>query len=342
MAWDASDGYVLLWGGQSTSGGLLRDTWTYANGTWTNLTTIVGASPPSAPFQVVAYDPSSQKIVMFSGQNNTTWTYHNQVWANVTASAGAHPPAVIGESFVTDTTDNEAVFFGGQYIYLNGLFPHATWVFKNGGWSNISSTAPFQFGRVVLPFGADDPPDHGILAVGLAEWSNITPLLYRMSTYLFSGGSWTNLTLTLPQEPPISELPGFGYLPSITADVLVVPIVVNSTGQVGSTLGVTWEFRHSVWTNVTSVTGAQPDVGLITGSAVDPVDGTMLVFGGQQTHLFFTPYFYPATWLMSAPPTVTASISRASVDAGQPVTFTAIASGGASPVTTRWNFGDGT
>ena len=37
MAWDAADGYVLLFGGVSASG-VLSDTWTYVNGTWTNVT----------------------------------------------------------------------------------------------------------------------------------------------------------------------------------------------------------------------------------------------------------------------------------------------------------------
>jgi PKD repeat protein len=328
---------VLLFGWESLSG-FVRDTWTYSNGLWTNVTSTVGPPPPGAVYSLMAYDPSTQKVVEFSGANNTTWTYHAGVWTNVTAVSGTHPASLIEESFVTDSTDREAVLFGGINVYGSN-FAQVTWVYKNGTWSNVTSTAPFNFGRIELPVGADDPTDSGVLAVGISLWHNSSPFLVRPATFLFSGGHWTNLTSTLPLEPPMGELFTMAWLPSLSADVMESPILINSTGQLGSSSGATWEFSHGLWKNVTDVTGPQPDTGLVTASAVDPIDGTMLMFGGQR---LVSPIVYPGTWLFSAPPTVTASISKASVDAGQPVTLTGAVSGGASPNSVRWNLGDGT
>ncbi|MCI4318466.1 MAG: hypothetical protein L3J96_08000, partial [Thermoplasmata archaeon] len=251
IAWDASDGYVVMWGWASLAGSL-RDTWTYLNGTWTNITSTVSASPPISSLPVMTYDPSTQKIVVYSGFNNSTWTYHDKVWTNVTAMAGAHPPSVYYESFVTDSTDNQAVLFGGTNLYSGGANTY-TWVYKNGAWSNMSSSAPFHFGRILLPVLADDPADHGVLAVGLSEWMNVSPTLFRPATFLFSGGAWTNLTPTLPLEPAMPYLSGSAYVPAISAVVLMEGLVVNSTGYIGDSAGQTWEFSHGVWTNVTTV-----------------------------------------------------------------------------------------
>jgi PKD repeat protein len=335
MVWDASDGYVLLWGSQTTSG-YLTDTWTYLNGTWKDITLQVNNHPPKTSLAAMAYDPSSQKVVLYCGANVSTWIYHANLWSNVTPTAGSPPGRISLESFVTDSTDNQAFLAGGQYL-SNGAQFHFTWSFKNGMWNNLSGSAPFNFGRIYFPSLSDDPPDHGVLAFGLAQWHNVTPLNYRPATFLFAAGSWTNLTTTLTTQPPMSLVGGFGYLPSISSVVLAAPLLVNSTGSAIS-YGATWEFSQHSWVNVTAVTNLLPRPEIFVGNVVIPTDNSMLLFGGEQL-----PYatLYPDTWIFSAPPSLSASVSRSVFDAGQTVTLTGSVAGGASPVVTQWNLGDG-
>lgn len=337
MAWDASDGYVVLYGWDSLAG-IQRDTWTYANGNWTNITGSVGTPPPVAVFPLMAFDPSSQTVIMYLGENNSTWSYHHNVWTNLTSTAG-HPTAIIEATMTTDTADHEVVLMGGIPVYGGAGLNHQTWVFQNGTWRNDTTSAPFNFGRIIIPVAADDPTDHGVVAQGLAEWQNTSPLLYKPATFVFSGNHWTNLTPTLTTEPAMSELPGFAWLGSIGADVMEASFTVNGTGSFNYRSGVTWEFAHDVWTNVTAASGPQPDTGAITTAVGVPTDGTVLMFGGER--VTSSPVVYPGTWLFSAPPSVTAGISKGAIDAGQSVSLTGTATNGASPLTYHWNFGDG-
>lgn len=337
LAWDDSDGYVLLFG-WDTLAGYQTDTWTYLNGVWTNISaTVTGAPPSPQAYPVMASDPSTQKLVMFSPVHNTTWTYHAKVWTNVTATAGPHPPPALYASLVADSTDGELVYFGGMPAYGNTQYAHTTWTYKNGQWANVTVLAPFAFGRIVIPQGADDPMDHGVIAVGISAWHNVTPFRYFPATFLYSGGHWTNLTSSLTQEPRMPYLGVFAYIPQLSAAVLTQSYGVNTSGNL-STLATTWEYSHSQWTNVTALTNGQPDTGLIAGGAVDPLDGTLVLFGGDRQ---VNPVVYPATWLFSAAPNLTATASRSLVDAGQSVTFGGTVAGGASPLTFHWAYGDG-
>ena len=231
MAWDGSDGYVLLFGWESFTG-YPTDTWTYLGGNWTNITASVTGTPPSPQnYAVMAFDPSTQKVVMVSSLHNTTWTYHAKVWTNITSTAGPHPPTQIYGSLVADTTDGELLYFGGTLAYGSSPYDHATWSFKNGVWTNISSTASFDFGRMLLVQGTDDPFVHGVIAVGLSEWHNTTPYSYHPATFQFSGGVWTNLTSSLSQEPRMPYLGVSAYVPSISAVVIEQSAGVNTTGN---------------------------------------------------------------------------------------------------------------
>lgn len=335
MTWDASDGYVLLYGWAS-SAGYFADTWSYSNGTWTNLTASVSGSPAgglTSYWAMMAYDPSTAKVVLELPTHNDTWTYHAKTWTNITATAGSQPPSVTFGTLTTDTTDGEIISFGGLLIYSTG-YNTATWVFKNGAWSNITSLSPFNFGRIAIPAVSDDPVDHGVLAFAISFWG---ASVYRPATFLFAAGVWTNLTPTAGIEPPIPYGAGMGYLPSLAAVVLSEGAFVNSTGSLRPGQA-TWEYANHAWTDVTRETGPQPDNGVVTAVAVDSIDGVMVQFGGQRVQ---GPIVYPSTYLFSSAPKVSATASRAVVDLGQSVSFNGTVSG-VSPVTLGWNFGDST
>ena len=338
LAWDASDGYVLAYGWVSGSG-VSTDTWTFDNGSWHNITSQVTGHPALADFPLMAYDPSQQDVVIYEPLNNTTWTYHAKVWTNVTGSSGPHPPSTYNyPQLVTDTADNELVFAGGTLTYGPGPWNPYTWVYQNGTWSNASASAGSPFRRIALPALSDDPADSGVLAFGIQSW-NGTPTSgpYYPTTWIYSGGVWTNHSISPASQPPMAYLTTAAYVPSIASVVMAFNVVVNVTGS-ASLSNQTWEYHAGHWADVTNLVGGVPDLGYLSTTVYDPNGSFLLGFGGERTK---GPALYPATWAFTAPPVVSASVSRSDVDVNQSVIFTGSSTGGWSPTTGNWSFGDG-
>ncbi|MCI4347418.1 MAG: PKD domain-containing protein, partial [Thermoplasmata archaeon] len=338
MTWDATDGYVLLFGGESASG-ILSDSWTYLNGTWTNITASTVGSPPGLFAGGMAFDPSSGNVILFGGENHTfknqkqTWSYHSKHWTNLTSSLGSSPSARAFPAMATDSTDAQIVLYGGQ---STSGFVRDTWVYKNVAWTNETSAAPVG-ALVPYALASDDPPDHGVLMFG--------PLVYNgsqvhLGTYLFTGGIWRNLTSTLVIQPSPIALGQTAYLPAAAGVFAVGEVLFNRTG--GTVLSqITWEFAGGAWKNLTGATGQQPRVGLAGGVAADPWDSTLIAFGGENLG-GGGPLVNSYTWVLSAAPAVTASVSPHNViDAGMAVTFTGTVANGIAPNIPAWTFGDG-
>jgi hypothetical protein len=204
MVWDASDGYVLLFGGASAGAVVvLSDTWSYVNGSWSNLSAQVTGAPPGLAAAQIAFDPSTHAVVMFGGEVrggtilNLTWTYHALHWTNLTGRTGGTPHSRILAPMVTDSTDGEIVLYGGSF---NGSLQSEsdTWTFKNGNWTNVTLTAGTNLGTLTLPIGSDDPADHGVIMAALYQ---PTPTTVVYGDYLYSGGSWSNLTAVTTGTP---------------------------------------------------------------------------------------------------------------------------------------------
>ena len=77
MAYDAANGYVLLFGGWGPQGATLDDTWSFHDGEWVQLDPAASPSPRAAA--PVAYDPGSSRVVMVGGFNGST--SYGETWA---------------------------------------------------------------------------------------------------------------------------------------------------------------------------------------------------------------------------------------------------------------------
>jgi PKD repeat protein len=340
MTYDVSDGYVLLYGGYNGFV-ISSDTWSFANGTWTNLTASTTGRPPPTVLGSLAYDPSTGKVILFGGENFTgsiseTWSYHAGVWTNLTGSAGTPPSARYTASMVTDSTDRELVLVGGFVTGPVGALAHDTWVFKDGTWTNVSATAPITV-ALELPTLADDPPDGGVLLTTVASnFSAFTTPFYAV-TFLYHGGVWENRTTFGPSAPPatVDTYAAMVYLPSLSAVLLVAAFEFTSGGVgVGST--VTWAYTGGSWSNIT--TRVTTGLGMRTefALAADLTDSTVVLFGGAVGSNLVN-----STWVLSTPPTVSASASPAVTDVGVPVSFTGTIAFGVGTNHPVWNFGDG-
>ncbi|MCI4364094.1 MAG: PKD domain-containing protein [Thermoplasmata archaeon] len=338
MTWDAADGYVLLFGGLLISSAHPTDTWIFANGTWTNITGQVTGTPPALGFPVLAYDPTSTAVVLYgqlaSGALTTvTWTYHNKVWTNVTASAGTEPSPRTNVAFTQDSTDSGLLLFGGRPAAASGILGD-TWTFKANHWTNITATAGWSFGGVATPTASDDPPDHGVLMFGYNLLNSTT---VRPATYLYTAGNWQNLTASIPVQPIVGLYPQSQYLPSLRSVVVYQPDFVTKAGGIAFS-ATTISFAGGAWTNLTLLVAGPPGgVGFLGTTAAIGGGAGILGFGGLLANGQYSSY----TWILSGTPLVSANASRTVVDTGGTVSFTGSASGGATPLTLHWNFGDG-
>src|SRR2546427_3100970 len=98
ISYDAADGYILLFGGQSPTA-FLGDTWKFSTGSWTSI--LVSNNPGKRILGSMAYDAAAGDgyVVLFGGANNTistgfkdvlrdTWKFSSGSWTNITTSAG--------------------------------------------------------------------------------------------------------------------------------------------------------------------------------------------------------------------------------------------------------------
>jgi N-acetylneuraminic acid mutarotase len=80
MVYDQTRGRLVIYGGRDSAGTSLDDAWAYDStaNMWTRLEPS-GLQPLGRVWHVMAYDPASGRLTMFSGQPQP-WTYVNDIW----------------------------------------------------------------------------------------------------------------------------------------------------------------------------------------------------------------------------------------------------------------------
>ncbi len=325
MTYDASDGYVLAYGGTAstatgcnTENGACNDTWAFQGGHWRQLspTVIPICSSPvyggpadhlPAGSQPITYDSADGYVVMFDGETPSsyasgqeTWEFHADRWTELAcaSSGGAIPPPTSGEQFVYDNTLQEAILFGGYaFVNVGSDWYDFTWAWSHGAWANLTGSMSLY------------PSPRA--SYGLAYDSTNSELV------LFGGATPCPAHLSCPGNE----------------------LLLNDT----------WTFNASGWTNVTSSVAPQPRAWVAISD--DPSGGGVLLFGG------WTPVSNKGalgdTWAWNGTTDtwslVYGSLTVSSVQGspnpaifGAPVNFNATVSWGTWPYTYAWAFGDGT
>jgi PKD repeat protein len=334
LTYDASDGYVLGFGGTkgyvggpgcAQSDADCDDTWEFHAGHWTELFPTVDPACvvlegyrtcdrfPGGPFPLT-YDALDGYVVMFDGgpisgsvlgTGTETWTYHADVWTELNLTSGTPPTDEGGYGFAYDFSTSQAILFGGAGGVNSYTDTNYTWAWHAGAWRNLTSSlrlAPQPRDSFGFTFDAS--------AGGLVMF----------------GGRWSECTAE-------SGTPAY--------------CTAVAQGQSNDT----WIFNASGWTNVTSGVAPSPRSG--PAMADDPAAGSVLLFGGlnqeNQTYTYlwdtwnwsatnhlWNPVYAPAPLSVVS---LTASPTSAVFD--KPVTFNSLTIGGAPPYTYAWNFGDG-
>lgn len=269
MAYDAHDGYVLLFGGLNGSGAL-NDSWEFLAGNWTQLHPT--SSPPVPQPDGFTYDSTDGVIVYTTASNysgNTseiTWTYSAGQWTSVTG--GAAPPQRLGGVMADDPSDSGALFFGGLGGF-GGSFPlDDTWVLSSGNWTNLTHAVPSPRWDAAVTY---DPSTHSVLLFG-GWWYAVSPSLPNYNdTWSYTNGTWTPIVTT--SAPSVQGDAGICW------DASDHYVLLAGDTETNPSVMVTWEFTAGGWSQVTPVTS--PPYAMAEGLAYDASDGYVLLLVGS-------------------------------------------------------------
>lgn len=362
MAYDAADGYVVLFGGL---GGIyqqgdidqyhcLNDTWTYHGGVWTNLS-IPG--PPQTCWGAMTYDAADGYVVAYlmRGPNplgspaftmvNETWTFSHGKWTQVNTF---EPPA--DDYWVAMTYDGvtQRVLMYCDCQSAIGTAVGQTWEYSEGTWDQITTATvpPPPLAGVELTFDAAD--GYPLLLAGPANTGPGSGA--TNGTWAFVDGNW--------MQEPVLPVPydGQGALAYDSKDGYAIRFGVGSIeggptnwSSRQSLENATWLYSTQRWTDadIPGPTGPRA----LQAMTFDPADGYLLLFGGYWGGKVnnITSYLHNDTWIFTTPPvgvrlTVSASphliCSAMSEDCGAATDGTRVSVGiAAVPVTGNESWG---
>ncbi len=249
-----------------------------------------GIAPSDRAAAAIAYDPLLSAVVLFGGYfgsvaaTGDTWEYANGTWTDVTMNLTQAPSARWEASMTYDALTGYVVLFGGRNTTQ---FFNDTWMF-NGTWTELfPSVSPSPRGLAAMAY---DPSTSSVVlfggGVGNVPSESYSPWSVDGDTWVFSGGSWTNVTAFLSAALTPTAGAGLGYDPSSGNLVLLG----GSSDPSGCTL-----LAQQAVINLTtgSVTTSPSSAGLPYGPygfteggmATDPALGGIVLFGGTTTTL---------------------------------------------------------
>ncbi len=311
MTYDPASSYVVLYGGSSRA-----DTWTFAEGRWTELSPSVFPSP--RVWSNMVYDAKDGYVLLFGGQGSgskktsiqlhDTWTFSSGTWTNITSSAGNPPPFSYGSSMAYDSEAGYVVLFGGMHT---GIFSNQTWTFSGGSWQNITSAAgtppPCRFDASM----SDDPAAGYVLLFGGQGHepsgcgaAKKHPIVVFDDTWEFASGKWTPLSPV--ESPPALWMASMGYDPATASLTLF-----GGVAAANFAMAETWYYVVSAgvgdWVNGSLAT--YPPARFSAMFAFDGADGYFVLFGGLSETFVHAPLlsdtwtFHGTTWtnLTSSP-----------------------------------------
>jgi N-acetylneuraminic acid mutarotase/DNA-binding transcriptional ArsR family regulator len=153
MTYDNKSDRIILFGGYVQYNPVVyNETWAYDlnTNTWTNMSPL--NSPPSRFHPGIAYDSQSDRVIMFSGDDeggssiyDDTWAYdyNNNTWTNMTPAFS--PVARVDPKMAYDPIANRIVMFGGGMGPIGSFNSwNDTWTYdyERNTWTNMSPIAP--------------------------------------------------------------------------------------------------------------------------------------------------------------------------------------------------------
>lgn len=265
MAYDASRGYAVLFGGDDTGAARLDDTWIYDHGEWTQL---YPATIP--PFRTnirngMAYDAARRRIVLFGGLGNgylnDTWEFDGSDWSRVDTAVS--PPGRDCHNLVYDSRRGVMVLFGG---WTSAGPVDDTWEYDGSTWTQVNTTAAPPAMRV----GAMAYDARRGVAVLFGGWNSG---VHYGETWEYDGQDWAQKSFT--------TWPAARGGAAMWYDSFRHRVVLFGGGNGYTSLNDTWEYDGAAWTQVSS-SGAIPTVRYEGSFTYDSGRHVGIVFGGAE------------------------------------------------------------
>ncbi|HEV2316743.1 MAG TPA: hypothetical protein VGV89_04120 [Thermoplasmata archaeon] len=271
MAYDPTDGYVVLFGGMAGgSGNRTNETWTYHAGVWTQLHPRVAPSPRA--YAAMAWDGKDGYLLLEGGVGCGVWAINcNDTWSFVGGnwtSRGAGPPT---RYYWATMAYNAAI---GKTVLFTGAYgPSETYEWSSLGWVTFGHTTAATLGA----WGdADLAYDPGLRTLVLASGFNLscpggTYPTYCLHTWSYSRTGWTALA-NKTTAGPIAF--GMAWDPSNhrMVEYPKAPCCNNVSPP------YTLQLIGTHWINVS---GFSPGARYGPGVTYDGGDGYLLMFGGS-------------------------------------------------------------
>lgn len=214
MTYDPVDGYVVLFGGSSSTA-YLNDTWAFARGAWVQLHPTI--SPAARRVGGFAFDASDGYSLLFSGHNGSslssnhgftviddTWAFVHGIWTLLKTKV--NPPGRSEPSMAYDPSLGQVVLFGGYFSAPHYHSFKDTWVFHAGTWKRVLLTvSPSQRDGSATAY---DPSLGGVVIEGGQNESGNQTTLDLNDTWVLLGNSVTSLNwvrITTPHAMPQND-----------------------------------------------------------------------------------------------------------------------------------------
>jgi hypothetical protein len=286
--YDTAMGATLLFGGWNyATATVFGDTWEFSKATgWKQLAPSV--SPPPLWGMGMAYDPTTETVVIFGGTlnnaspgttSNETWTWDGVTWTQQFPPVS--PPAFGSNvnQMVFDSLIGKVVLFGA------GSAGNDTWE-----WEGTSKTWTQKF-------PANSPSARGSTPLAYDETSKQVILFGGASTgYIYWGDTWTYNGVDWVQQQPATLPPprcdeGLAFDPILHGVVMFGGLAGPCEDCGDPRLNDTWVWTGKNWIQVQ--TSANPSARSGATFNYDATAGGMLLFGGWIGPSSFT----STTWL---------------------------------------------
>lgn len=330
----------------------------------------VSAAPPWREGGTAAYDPGIGGVLLFGGSQQAgpalyaTWEFVNNTWTEVCSGNSSAPTCPQSPSprywpvMAYDSSSSQLVLFGGVVDLLGMYGLNDTWIFANGGWSELngSPAPPLDTSNGGLYGMVDDPGLGGLLLFSPVSgtwrfsndsWTNLTRpsgpkgfggmfydngthsvILWSGSsgqTWAFASGNWTRVAA--------ADTPAAYYaISSVYVPAFDYGLVLGLNGS-----NATWMYSNGTWSNVTTELGPPPpdSPGLRPVFAYDPTLAGTLGLGWEFVSSNTSGRIESQTMLLVDPLRVAISVSQNVRDLGESVAFQASVAGGRVPYATR-------
>ena len=274
LVYDDATNALLLFSGQDYTGAApLADTWTWNGSTWARLHP--AHSPGPLEGAAIAYDPTTQQVVLFGGMSNAntggtpilgdTWTWNGSDWTQ--QHPASSPPARMLASLAYDAASGQLVLFGGKHATGFGPDLNDTWIWTGSNWvQQHPATVPTAgnqaslaydgaSGQLVL-FGGQDATGYGVTL---------------NDTWIWTGSNWLQqhpkttpaLSATLQGQTVTFAHPSMVYNPIMGKLMLtLIGQGANDGTQADYWTQADWTWNGSNWTEV-NATGPAVEAGQI-------------------------------------------------------------------------------